>query len=169
MVGGTDGSGTRAVVDLLARLGVNMVIDDAGTYDVHAEEIGGWPPLVTPMLSRFHYLDYDPSEFASEPLIKTASQQVTTLLKSLSTKAQRQVNHTPKDYGQFSKHLGQAKPGVTTAQYGSASKSSFGFKAPISMAVLPLFYTTLGKRMSTHCLVLMLYVSQVCSCCQRWS
>ena len=42
-VGGSDGSGTRSVVALLEDLGVNMVVDDRGTNDVHADEMGGWP------------------------------------------------------------------------------------------------------------------------------
>lgn len=47
MVGGTDGSGTRSVVDLLENLGVMMAVDDEGTMDVHGEEMqGGWPPIV---------------------------------------------------------------------------------------------------------------------------
>ena len=47
MVGGTDGSGTRSVVDLLENLGVMMAVDDEGTMDVHGQEMeGGWPPIV---------------------------------------------------------------------------------------------------------------------------
>ena len=47
LVGGTDGSGTRSVVDLLENLGVLMAVDDEGTMDVHGEEMpGGWPPIV---------------------------------------------------------------------------------------------------------------------------
>ena len=49
MVGGSDGSGTRSVVALLEKLGVNMVVDDRGTNDVHADEMGGWPPVVSPV------------------------------------------------------------------------------------------------------------------------
>ena len=46
VVGGSDGSGTRSVVALLEKLGVFMVVDDRGTNDVHAAEMGGWPPVV---------------------------------------------------------------------------------------------------------------------------
>ena len=54
VVGGSDGSGTRSVVALLEKLGVFMVVDDRGTNDVHAEEMGGWPPVVRPVLEAMH-------------------------------------------------------------------------------------------------------------------
>ena len=50
VVGGTDGSGTRGVVDLLERLGVPIVVDDHLSKDIHAQEIGGWPSVVGPLL-----------------------------------------------------------------------------------------------------------------------
>jgi len=50
VVGGSDGSGTRSVVALLEKLGVFMVVDDRGTNDVHAAEMGGWPPVVSGFL-----------------------------------------------------------------------------------------------------------------------
>lgn len=57
VVGGTDGSGTRRVVQLLTDLGTTMVSEDPETYDIHADLVGGWPPLVIPVLevrSSFH-------------------------------------------------------------------------------------------------------------------
>ena len=50
VVGGTDGSGSRRAVSLLANLGVKMVSEDFDTFDVHANEIGGWPKLVRPII-----------------------------------------------------------------------------------------------------------------------
>lgn len=50
VVGGSDGSGTRRVVWLLAVLGVRMVAEDSHTYDIHANSIGGWPSIVTPVI-----------------------------------------------------------------------------------------------------------------------
>ena len=50
LVGGSDGSGTRAVVSLLQRMGVEMIIDDPVTNDLHAAEVGGWPAVVRPLL-----------------------------------------------------------------------------------------------------------------------
>lgn len=51
VVGGTDGSGTRRVVQLLAKLGVTVVSEDPETYDIHADLFGGWPNVVTPVLT----------------------------------------------------------------------------------------------------------------------
>jgi len=50
VVGGTDGSGSRRVVSLLVALGVPMVSEDPETYDIHADLVGGWPKMVTPLL-----------------------------------------------------------------------------------------------------------------------
>jgi spermidine synthase len=50
IVGGTDGSGTRRVVQLLTDLGAAIVSEDPETYDIHADLVGGWPPLVQPVL-----------------------------------------------------------------------------------------------------------------------
>ncbi len=41
------------------QLGVNMVVDDRGTNDVHADEMGGWPPVVKPVLSVTKGADYE--------------------------------------------------------------------------------------------------------------
>lgn len=47
IVGGSDGSGTRAFVDTLRELGTLIVSEDPGTFDVHASEIDqGWPGLI---------------------------------------------------------------------------------------------------------------------------
>lgn len=58
VVGGTDGSGTRAVVTLLSNLNVLMVKDDACTFDVHAGEMGGWPPVVRRALRHSRSANY---------------------------------------------------------------------------------------------------------------
>lgn len=63
IVGGTDGSGTRGVVDLLQRLKVRMVVEDRGTMDVHGSPYmakGGWPAVVRPVLDWSHGAGYDP-------------------------------------------------------------------------------------------------------------
>eukprot|EP00536_Pseudo-nitzschia_multiseries_P002364 jgi/Psemu1/322523/estExt_fgenesh1_pg.C_310017 len=62
VVGGSDGSGTRAVVALLRELGCIVVADDRSTFDVHLEAIAsvqnghetrGWPSLVERVFSNF--------------------------------------------------------------------------------------------------------------------
>ena len=50
VIGGTDGSGTRRVVQLLTNLGVLIVSEDPETYDIHADLFGGWPKVVEPVL-----------------------------------------------------------------------------------------------------------------------
>ena len=50
VVGGTDGSGTRRVVQVLTSLGTRIVSEDPETYDIHADLVGGWPAVVTPVL-----------------------------------------------------------------------------------------------------------------------
>jgi len=47
IVGGSDGSGTRAFVETLRELGAEIVSEDPDTFDVHASEIvQGWPGLI---------------------------------------------------------------------------------------------------------------------------
>ncbi len=49
IIGGSDGSGTRGVVDVLQSLHVDVVYEDRGTMDVHGQEMFeglGWPELV---------------------------------------------------------------------------------------------------------------------------
>lgn len=62
IVGGTDGSGTRGVVDLLQRLKVPMVVEDEGTKDVHGSpymDKGGWPVVVRPVVQWAGGAGYD--------------------------------------------------------------------------------------------------------------
>lgn len=54
VVGGSDGSGTRGVMDILLRLRVDVVFEDKGTMDVHGAEMFnglGWPELVRLVLN----------------------------------------------------------------------------------------------------------------------
>lgn len=67
VVGGTDGSGTRRVVQVLTELGVTMVSEDPETYDIHADIIGGWPPIVKPVISATKSLLYDPTSLRYTP------------------------------------------------------------------------------------------------------
>lgn len=68
VVGGSDGSGTRAFVDALRELGVVVVADDAETFDVHASEMfshKGWPGLVTAVLNVTHSASYGWDDLAA--------------------------------------------------------------------------------------------------------
>ncbi|OEU09081.1 hypothetical protein FRACYDRAFT_248957 [Fragilariopsis cylindrus CCMP1102] len=47
MIGGSDGSGTRAIVELLRELGTIIISDDPQTFDVHASILkNGWPGFI---------------------------------------------------------------------------------------------------------------------------
>jgi hypothetical protein len=46
-------------VATLEKLGVYMIVDDRGTNDVHAAEMGGWPPVVSPVMSHTKTADYE--------------------------------------------------------------------------------------------------------------
>ena len=50
IIGGTDGSGTRRVVQLLSKMGVKIVSEDPETYDIHGDLMGGWPVVVSPII-----------------------------------------------------------------------------------------------------------------------
>lgn len=73
IIGGTDGSGTRRVVQVLTELGVSMVSEDPETYDIHADLVKGWPPLVNPVINHFKSLDYDISK--SPPFLLSQTRQ----------------------------------------------------------------------------------------------
>lgn len=63
IVGGTDGSGTRGVVDLLQRLKVPMIVEDKGTMDVHGAPYmvkGGWPMVARPVIEWARGTGYEP-------------------------------------------------------------------------------------------------------------
>ena len=83
VVGGTDGSGTRRVVQMLTNIGVTMVSEDPETYDIHADLVGGWPPIVSPVLSVTHSLNYDPEKLP-DAVKKFMSRSLRSLLGLLA-------------------------------------------------------------------------------------
>ena len=135
IVGGSDGSGTRPFVDMLGRLGVPMVIDDTGTLDgVHAQCIfdgAGWPALVRTVLGETQAANYSWDDL---PMVQRAM-------------LQSQMDRFLKFYGQ---------QGTALRKHGSsrgfpvASKVSYGFKAPVSMLVLPILRHVYGKIKFLH-------------------
>jgi hypothetical protein len=110
IVGGSDGSGTRAFVDVLRELGGLVVADDPETFDVHAAEMfshTGWPGLVNAVLNVTHGADYDwadltratvtvpttrgtkdhpPPTQQQQPLSAVVEQEVRGLMQSLQIK-----------------------------------------------------------------------------------
>lgn len=86
VVGGTDGSGTRGVVALLQRLKVPMVIEDAGTMDVHASPYmakGGWPAVVRPVIEWAHGAGYD-TEDAPDGLRRRTTEMLNRLRQQMN-------------------------------------------------------------------------------------
>jgi hypothetical protein len=112
VVGGSDGSGTRSIVDLLQSLGVKMIVEDNGTKDHHGEVMGGWPRVVKPVLSAAHTLDYE--------------------VESLPTDLRESTHNAIK------KLLALCEIAVKKVK-GSARKVKYGLKAPVSMALVPFF------------------------------
>lgn len=103
VVCGTDGSGTRRVVQILTELGVTMVSEDPETYDIHADIVGGWPPIVSPVLAAARSLNYDPDRLPKELSI-TISRSLKSLLGHfLLNEATSLIPYTLFAYCRFSK------------------------------------------------------------------
>ena len=140
IVGGSDGSGTRAFVDILTRLGVPMLVDDPGTMDVHAGKLfdgKGWPPFAKIALNfSKHTSNYD---IADVPL--EFRDQVEKQLVRL--RDQFEIRYT-----KLKNKLANSPRGRTNRTLPSAV--TFGFKAPITMLLLPMIqafmYPTTGFK-----------------------
>lgn len=121
IVGGSDGSGTRAFVQVLEQLGVPMLVEDRGTMDVHAREImngAGWPALVSKVLNATRSATYD-LEGLPRDLVDFASAEVAKFIKAVQGS------------GQVLVETGIGKTWATGV--------SWGFKAPVSILLLPFF------------------------------
>lgn len=136
VVVGSDGSGTRSVVELLQRLGMPMAVDDAGTNDIHASEIGGWPPMVEAVLRETHSADYDPPTSLSATVHKLAAQDLKKLLSIVPRKVTSARGRS----------MNQRKNIATE----SASLVSWGFKAPVALLLIPLVQEILGPISVVH-------------------
>ena len=125
VVCGTDGSGTRSVVQTLTRLGVLMTSEDPETYDIHGDLMGGWPPIVKPVLSRTHSLNYNPEKI--DPAVHSV---VSTGLRRLIDKAEID-SHKPESHKLAVGGSLPREPGT------DALRVKFGFKAPVAMTLAP--------------------------------
>jgi Sulfotransferase domain len=137
VVGGSDGSGTRAVVELMGRLGVPMLVDDTGTYDVHALVLGegdaeqGWPPLVRSVLEITRSANYELHELPPNALHRFRD-QLTTLRTSYESRADELLQRISTNR--------QTRPAII----------QYGFKAPVSMLLLPLLLDVFGSIKFLH-------------------
>ena len=92
VVGGTDGSGTRRVVEILTQLGVTMVSEDPETFDIHADAVGGWPTIVTPLLQQTKSLFYDPTQLP-RTLQSKMEGYLTTLLEIANSDSKKSTSY----------------------------------------------------------------------------
>lgn len=125
VVCGTDGSGTRSVVQTLTRLGVLMTSEDPETYDIHGDLMGGWPPMVKPVLSRTHSLNYNPEKI--DPAVHSV----------VSTGLRRLIEKAESDSRKPESHKLAVGGGLPRRAGSDATRVNFGFKAPVAMTLAP--------------------------------
>ncbi|RYH05332.1 hypothetical protein EON65_45025 [archaeon] len=140
IVGGTDGSGTRRVVQVLTDLGVTMVSEDPETYDIHADLVSGWPPVVKPVLKHTHTLNYKP-----EDLPKHVNQQTIAAVRKITEQAQK--DSTKPQSSRLA--VGGA---LNIKTHAHASAIQYGFKAPVAMTLLPYWTSVLPRVKFLHVL-----------------
>eukprot|EP01036_Dinobryon_divergens_P026983 gene26983-35688_t len=140
VVGGTDGSGTRRVVQMLTDIGVTMVSEDPETYDIHADLVGGWPPIVSPVLSVTHSLNYDP-ERLPDAVKKFMSRSLRSLLDRARADSVKPQSNILAVGGALRKPSGT-----------SAARIEFGFKAPVAMTLTPWWAHLLPQFQLLHVL-----------------
>eukprot|EP01038_Epipyxis_sp_PR26KG_P009312 gene9312-12548_t len=140
VVGGTDGSGTRSVVQLLTELGVTMVSEDPETYDIHADLVGGWPEIVKPVIRETKSLNYNPDRL-SLGLVNKERMQLRKLLAQVDKDSTKPQSKKLAVGGALNKPKGT-----------SCSKISYGFKAPVAMTLAPWWADTLSDFRMLHVL-----------------
>lgn len=138
VVGGTDGSGTRRVVQLLTMLGARFVSEDPETFDIHADVVGGWPAIVSPVLDHTHSVIYDPTAFP-----ESLRNAITTKISNMLNKA-KDDSTKPTSYKLA---VGGALPLPTPFR---ACRVDYGFKAPVAMTVVPWISYLLPHVMFLH-------------------
>lgn len=92
LVGGTDGSGTRRVVQILTQLGTPMVSEDPETYDIHADIVEGWPKVVKPVVAASKSLHYDPSKL-SDPLRTRTQLAISSILTKVASDSSKPTSY----------------------------------------------------------------------------
>lgn len=160
IVGGSDGSGTRAFVDLLQSLGVPMLIDDKGTKDIHAPLIfsnshygsSGWPPLVQLILNQTHSANYELDQL-EESTMDSIRYEMKRFQLSYAPKTKeffRQVEAARKDQHRQLENQTTSTTAKQQQQVPFANHVQYGFKAPVTMLLLPLLLQTFGRIKFLH-------------------
>lgn len=140
VVGGTDGSGTRRVVQILTELGVKMISEDPETYDIHADLVGGWPNLVSPVLSATHSVNFLPSKLEMK-----LRDRIGANIKSLLHRVLEDSSKPPSN----KLAVGGVLPKPPRIQ---ARNVRYGFKAPVAMTLVPFWIQALQSSMFIHVL-----------------
>ena len=170
IVGGSDGSGTRAIVDTLIELGVFVFKEDKRTNDIHGSEMfnkGGWPPLVNLLLNETRSANYELSDLTAYAIAK-AKEELSKLRRSIARKAAREAKrrhlklNTTKGFLKERKwkreHPNATKTDDETAireilmnNTHYATGSNIAWKAPVSMLLLPVLKEVFGPIRFLHC------------------
>lgn len=138
VVGGTDGSGTRRVVQTLTELGVKMVSEDPETFDIHADLVGGWPTIVRPIIEESLSLSYQPKSLSRHD---QNYQNVRKLLDQVKSDSTKPTSHK------------LAVGGVLPLPKDTSIKSNYvqyGFKAPVAMTMVPYWADYLDSFLFVH-------------------
>jgi hypothetical protein len=143
IVGGSDGSGTRAVADILQNeLGVMMHVDDLGTLDIDAKMFGngeGWPSIVNRILEYTRSANYDVSTLPPVLYHDVIQEMKQFKLEYDTLRDSKQFAHNTRWYNNLIPGPG-----------GYAWTVDYGFKAPVSMLLLPLFQHVFGNIKFVH-------------------
>jgi len=167
IVGGSDGSGTRAVVETLGSLGVPILSDDDQTLDIHASILfqkQGWPTLVQTVLQVTG--GNLTMEFEDLPLMTQSilQREISKFQEYISRKyfMNQQKKRRKSSFGNIiqrrrnkqasSKQQGQPRQqsAMSLSSASLSSKVAFVIKAPATMLVLPLLWKFLHPIRFIH-------------------
>lgn len=175
IVGGSDGSGTRAFVSALGKLGVPMIVDDRGTLDIHGKPLfdkQGWPPLVQLVLNHTHSANYNVRDLPEDVSV-IITEELTKLKEDLIkrgarydnkelNKIKRKLNHYPNNHHIPTQHLRKPTNGferhhrnlledtIPTERLNKTNLVQYGWKAPVSMLLLPFLREVFGPIKFLH-------------------
>jgi hypothetical protein len=163
IIGGSDGSGTRAFVETIRELGAVVVSDDSESFDFHAAGLfhhQGWPGLINAVMNVTHTADYeweDLIQLSSQGHADNIRKEIRSLMRSVRSKYDLSKRIYRRKYeerlkkGEVSEHaspvLRKLRPGNLPTLFPAwAHNISFVIKAPVSMLILPIFCKFYGKR-----------------------
>ena len=139
VIGGSDGSGTRAFASIMKELGVPMWLEDKQTLDAHGSamfEMKGWPPLATLVLNATHSASYEVKQLSNETQT-IALEELAKLKQKAALFAVRQ----------------RRRAEILSETYMSKPKAAgvaMGFKAPVTMLLVPLLKEAFGPIKFLH-------------------